>query len=112
MSVVGSQPISKLATSVCSILFHDFALIASFGFYNPTIGVTWMMAAVPYTFLAPKLKNLRSVNLNLILTAFFYGQMAHISVYAAEYYARQNCLQVVDNWLLDRVTPRMITCYL
>lgn len=113
LNVIGNRPISKMAMFMASIVLHEFALVMSLGFWTGIVALEWSVIALPFLFLAPKIRKLRNVNLNfLLLFALSFGQMLMIVIYGAEYYARENCPQTVDNWLLDKVTPRMITCYL
>lgn len=112
MNTFKNRPLAVLTTFVVSALIHDWLLAMSLGFYNPITIILFLGAGVTSYFLAPQLKQYGG-NLNTaFLTGMFIGMALNLITYGAEYYARINCPSVTDSWLLDKVTPRLITCYL
>ncbi|ESP01933.1 hypothetical protein LOTGIDRAFT_172306 [Lottia gigantea] len=94
--LIGGRAVSMAMVFLLSAVFHEYILIATFGFFFPVLFV--MFAGAGF----------RGLNV-FMWVALFIGTGLLMCLYSMEWYARYNCPVSTDNFL-DYLIPRSWFC--
>ncbi|KAK6166561.1 hypothetical protein SNE40_023218 [Patella caerulea] len=105
--LVGGRAGSMGVVFIFSAIFHEYILIATFGFFYPVLFVMFAGAGFGFIFLTDK-GTARGLNV-FMWVALFIGTGLLMCLYSMEWYARANCPNSTDNFL-DYLIPRSWNC--
>ncbi|ELU00615.1 hypothetical protein CAPTEDRAFT_225564 [Capitella teleta] len=103
------RPVAMASVFGLSAVFHEYILTVTFKFFYPVLFLMFGGAGFGFIFLPSKAK--RSGNV-FMWVALFTGNGMLMCLYSMEWYARQRCPPVSDNFIFDYLTPRSWFCEL
>lgn len=105
----GNGLMARLAVFCISAVVHEFILGFTLRFFYPALYVFFGVIGLLLSFVAASQERSSAVGNVGLWLSLFLGDGILIGVYAMEYYARQNCAQIIDSsW--DLFVPRSWSC--
>ncbi|CAG0885571.1 unnamed protein product [Darwinula stevensoni] len=105
-----NRAIPMMAVFGVSAIVHEYILAVVFRFFFPVLLIMFGFFGGGLMFL-PRWEGSRAWNV-FLWASFSIGVGTQFSFYSMEWYSRINCPQYYQEWYLDMLVPRCLTCHL